>query len=96
MYRQHSLIAEFLLSQAHADWDADTFKEGVKQAIEYSSQVHATTERSFLWLGLIGTCEKSQAVTRHALRPADCSSQETHDAPAVLLLLLLTVAPAVA
>jgi 2-keto-3-deoxy-galactonokinase len=44
MYRQHSLIAEFLLSQAHADWDADTFKEGVKQAIEYSTQVRTSAE----------------------------------------------------
>lgn len=48
MYRQHTLVAEFLLSQAHADFDPETFREGVKQAIEYSTQLYAASD----WVSL--------------------------------------------
>jgi len=44
MYSQHSLISEFLLSQAHADFEADGFKVGVKQALEYSTALYAAAD----------------------------------------------------
>lgn len=44
MYFRHSLISEFLLSQAHADFDTDNFKEGVKQALEFSIGLYAASD----------------------------------------------------
>jgi hypothetical protein len=48
VYADHARVAGFLLSEAHADYDSDAFRAGVKQAIEYTLELYAARD----WAGL--------------------------------------------
>jgi hypothetical protein len=44
LYSRHRIIAGFLFNQAHADFDPDAFKVGVKQALEYTTSLYAASD----------------------------------------------------
>lgn len=76
VYRQHSLVAAFLLAHAHADWDQDDFKEGVRQALEYSTQLYAAADWPTLKPLVSGSLLQSM---RHA-RELQTAAMEEADA----------------
>lgn len=77
MYRQHTLVSEFLLSQAHADWDADSFKAGVKQALEYSTELYAAADfvalKPLVSTGLLESMRLARQQQTAAMEAADAT-----------------------
>lgn len=76
MYRQHELIAEFLLTQAHADFDPDSFKQGVTQALEYTAQLYAAAD----WVTLKPLVSTALLQSMQQARQQQDAQMEAHDA----------------
>jgi hypothetical protein len=76
MYRQHQLIAEFLLTQAHADFDADAFKQGVTQALQYTMQLYAASD----WVTLKPLVSAALLQSMRNAREQQAAQMEADDA----------------
>lgn len=70
------LIAEFLLTHAHADFDSEGFKQGAKQALEYSTSLYAGSD----WVSLKPLVSESLLQSMRHARQQQAEAMDADDA----------------